>query len=49
MTKQLRDKAADQGIVPDDRLRVSVRCEHVEDLWADLHGALASTTDSDLS
>jgi len=35
---------AEQGIVPEDLLRVSVGCEHVEDLWADLEQALASTT-----
>ena len=34
---------AERGIVPDDLLRVSVGCEHVEDLWADLVHALAST------
>jgi cystathionine gamma-synthase len=34
---------AEQGIVPDDLLRVSVGCEHVEDLWTDLQAALAST------
>ena len=34
---------AERGIVPDDLLRVSVGCEHVEDLWADLQQALAST------
>jgi cystathionine gamma-synthase len=34
---------AEQGIVPDDLLRVSVGCENVEDLWADLGQALAST------
>jgi cystathionine gamma-synthase len=34
---------AEHGIVPDDLLRVSVGCEHVEDLWADLQQALAST------
>lgn len=33
---------AERGIVPDDLLRVSVGCEHVEDLWADLEHALAS-------
>ena len=27
----------------DDLLRVSVGCEHVEDLWADLQQALAGT------
>jgi cystathionine gamma-synthase len=36
---------AERGIVPDDLLRVSVGCEHVEDLWADLAHALASTAD----
>lgn len=33
----------ERGIVPDDLLRVSVGCEHVEDLWADLQQALSST------
>jgi cystathionine gamma-synthase len=37
---------AEQGVVPDDLLRVSVGCEHVEDLWADLRQALASTADN---
>jgi cystathionine gamma-synthase len=37
---------AERGIVPDDLLRVSVGCEHVEDLWADLQQALASTADN---
>ena len=32
---------AEQGIVPDDLLRVSVGCEHVDDLWSDLERALA--------
>jgi cystathionine gamma-synthase len=36
---------AERGIVPDDLLRVSVGCEHVEDLWADLEHALESTAD----
>ena len=27
--------------VPENQLRVSVGCEHVEDLWSDLEGALA--------
>jgi cystathionine beta-lyase/cystathionine gamma-synthase len=31
--------------VPDDLLRVSVGCEHVEDLWADLQQALSGTAD----
>src|SRR4051795_10317329 len=34
---------AERGVVPDDLLRVSVGCEDVEDLWADLQQALAST------
>jgi cystathionine gamma-synthase len=34
---------AERGIVPEDLLRVSVGCEHVEDLWADLERALAKT------
>jgi cystathionine gamma-synthase len=34
---------AERGVVPDDLVRVSVGCEHVEDLWADLEQALAST------
>jgi cystathionine gamma-synthase len=37
---------AERGVVPDDLLRVSVGCEHVEDLWADLQHALASTADN---
>ena len=36
---------AERGVVPDDLLRVSVGCEHVEDLWADLQAALAATTE----
>ena len=36
---------AERGIVPDDLLRVSVGCEHVEDLWADLQQALSGTVD----
>lgn len=36
----------ERSIVPDDLLRVSVGCEHVEDLWADLQQALASTADN---
>jgi cystathionine gamma-synthase len=35
---------AERDVVPEDLLRVSVGCEHVEDLWADLQRALASTT-----
>jgi cystathionine beta-lyase/cystathionine gamma-synthase len=37
---------AERGVVPEDLLRVSVGCEHVEDLWADLQQALASTADN---
>lgn len=37
---------AERAVVPDDLLRVSVGCEHVEDLWADLQQALASTADN---
>jgi cystathionine gamma-synthase len=36
----------ERSIVPDDLLRVSVGCEHVEDLWADLQQGLASTADN---
>jgi cystathionine gamma-synthase len=32
---------AEHGVVPEDLLRVSVGCEDVEDLWADLQNALA--------
>lgn len=31
--------------IPDDLLRVSVGCEHIEDLWSDLNDALNSTAD----
>jgi cystathionine gamma-synthase len=34
---------AEQGVVPEDLLRVSVGCENVDDLWADLEQALASS------
>jgi cystathionine gamma-synthase len=34
---------AERDIVPEDLLRVSVGCEHVEDLWADLAQALEAT------
>jgi cystathionine gamma-synthase len=36
---------AERGVVPEDLLRVSVGCEDVEDLWADLQQALAGTAD----
>jgi cystathionine gamma-synthase len=35
---------AERDVVPEDLLRVSVGCEHVEDLWADLQQALSCTT-----
>jgi cystathionine gamma-synthase len=35
--------ATEQGVVPENLLRVSVGCEHVEDLWDDLAQALAAT------
>ena len=34
---------AERDVVPEDLLRVSVGCEHVEDLWADLAQALEAT------
>jgi cystathionine gamma-synthase len=37
---------AERGVVAEDLLRVSVGCEHVEDLWADLQQALATTADN---
>jgi cystathionine gamma-synthase len=37
---------AERGVVAEDLLRVSVGCEHVEDLWADLQQALAGTADN---
>jgi cystathionine gamma-synthase len=33
----------ERDVVPEDLLRVSVGCEHVEDLWSDLQQALSST------
>jgi cystathionine gamma-synthase len=35
-------KLPGQGHVPAGLLRISVGCEHVEDLWADLAAALAA-------
>jgi cystathionine gamma-synthase len=35
---------AERDVVPEDLLRVSVGCEHVEDLWQDLQQALAGLT-----
>lgn len=37
---------AERTVVPDDLLRVSVGCEHIEDLWSDLQQALTSTADN---
>jgi cystathionine gamma-synthase len=34
---------SEQGIVPENLLRVSVGCEHADDLWDDLAQALAAT------
>src|SRR4051794_11794971 len=34
---------SERAIVPDDLLRVSVGCEHVEDLWQDLEQALETS------
>jgi cystathionine gamma-synthase len=34
---------AEQGVVPENLLRVSVGCEHADDLWDDLARALADT------
>jgi cystathionine gamma-synthase len=34
---------AEREVVPEDLLRVSVGCEHVEDLWTDLQQALSSS------
>jgi cystathionine gamma-synthase len=39
-----RSKYAGERGVPEALLRLSVGCEHVEDLWADLRGALDSIT-----
>lgn len=36
---------AERDIVTDDLVRVSVGCEQVEDLWADLQRALSGTAD----
>jgi cystathionine gamma-synthase len=34
---------SERAVVPEDLLRVSIGCEHVEDLWQDLEQALAAT------
>ena len=41
-----RARYPDERGVPEALLRVSVGCEHVEDLWADLARALARSTPS---
>jgi cystathionine gamma-synthase len=42
-TLERRAKYPAESHVPEDLLRVSVGCEHVEDLWADLDSALNAT------
>src|SRR4051812_1483303 len=34
---------SERGVIPEDLLRVSVGCEHVDDLWRDLEQALAAS------
>ena len=34
---------SERQVVPEDLLRVSVGCEHVEDLWRDLEQALSAS------
>jgi cystathionine gamma-synthase len=43
-TIERRAKLPGQQHVPDGLLRLSVGCEHIEDLWADLNGALTAIT-----
>lgn len=43
-TIERRAKLEGQGHVPAGLLRLSVGCEHVEDLWNDLDGALTAAT-----
>ncbi len=43
-TIERRAKLPGQQHVPDGLLRLSVGCEHLEDLWADLNSALTATT-----
>ena len=42
-TLERRAKLPGQQHVPDGLLRLSVGCEHLEDLWADLNSALTAT------
>jgi cystathionine gamma-synthase len=42
-TIERRARYPDERGVPEDLLRVSVGCEHIEDLWDDLHQALQRT------
>jgi cystathionine gamma-synthase len=44
-TLERRARYPDERGVPEDLLRVSVGCEHVEDLWSDLSQALERTHD----
>lgn len=46
-TIERRAKLPGQGHVPDGLLRLSVGCEHVDDLWDDLNAALNDATHSD--
>jgi cystathionine gamma-synthase len=43
-TIERRAKLPGQQHVPDGLLRLSVGCEHIEDLWADLNRALTAIT-----
>jgi cystathionine gamma-synthase len=42
-TMERRASIAGQERIPPTLIRMSVGCEHVDDLWADLSRALAST------
>ena len=42
-TLERRARYPAEGGIPEDLLRVSVGCEHAEDLWDDLHQALEAT------
>ena len=46
-TIERRAKLPGQGHVPDGLLRLSVGCEHVDDLWEDLTAALHDATHAD--
>jgi cystathionine gamma-synthase len=45
-TLERRAKYPAEADIPADLLRVSVGCEHVEDLWADFRQAITATTSS---